>query len=114
MCPALGYRLKGTVKQTPTSFVLDTGAAATLLRLDQMETTQLKPWDRANLISANGSQTTVHGTVTVILNFTGVNFPTQVVVDRLTAEAMLGLDFLEAHECTYHSYQEEAANATQA
>ena len=60
------------------------------------------------------SQTTVHGTVTVVLNFTGVNFPTQVVVDRLTAEAMLGLDFLEAHECTYHSYQEEAANATQA
>ena len=106
VCPALAYQLEGTVNQTPTSFVLDTGAAVTLLRLDhwnQTETTQLKPWDGANLISANGSPITVHGTVTVVLNFAGVNFPTQVVVvDGLTAGAILGLDFLEAHECTIH------------
>ena len=106
VCPALAYRLEGTVNLTPTSFVLDTGAAVTLLRLDhwnQTETTQLKPWDGANLISANGSPITVHGTVTVVLNFAGVNFPTQVVVvDGLTAEAILGLDFLEAHECIIH------------
>ena len=76
----------------------------TLLRCDhwdKVEANQLKPWDGANLISANGSPITVHGTVTVGLNFAGVNFPTQVVVvDGLTAEAILGLDFLEAHECT--------------
>ena len=76
----------------------------TLLRCDhwdKVEANQLKPWDGANLISANGSPITVHGTVTVGLNFAGVNFPTQVVVvDGLTAEAILVLDFLEVHECT--------------
>ena len=75
----------------------------TLLRHDHwngLGTSQLKPWNGANLVGANGSPITIHGTVDVVLRFAGIDFPTQVVVvDGLTAKAILGLDFLEAHEC---------------
>ena len=46
--------------------MLDTGAAVTLLNHDywsELGTSQLKPWDRANLVGANRSPITVHGTV---------------------------------------------------
>ena len=101
--PVLAYQLEGTINQIPTSFVLDTGAAVTLLRHDlwrQVGTGKLEPWAGANLVSANGSPIVVHGTVKVVLRFADIDFPTQmVVVDGLTAKAILGLDFLEAHEC---------------
>ena len=101
--PAIAYQLEGTINQIPTKFVLDMGAAVTLLSHDHwigLGTSLLKPWDGANLVGANGSPITVHGTVDAILRFAGINFPTHVVVvDGLTAAAILGLDFLEAHEC---------------
>ena len=103
MCPALAHQVKGVINQTPTRFVLDTGAAVTLIRHDhwnQQNTSKLKSWDGANLINANGSPITVHGIVTVVITFVDMDFPTQVVVaDGLTAKAILGLDFLKANEC---------------
>ena len=100
--PALAYQLEGTINQTPTSLVLDTGAVVTLLRHDhrnQVGTNELNPWAGANLISANGSPITVYGTVNVVLRLADIDFSTQmVVVDGLTAKAILGLDFLEVHE----------------
>ena len=57
-------------------------------------TGELETWAGANLISANGSPIVVHGTVNVVLRFADIDFPTQmVVVDGLTAKAILGLDF---------------------
>ena len=45
--PALAYQLEGTINQAPTSLLLDTGAAVTLLRHDywsQVGNSKLKPW----------------------------------------------------------------------
>ena len=101
--PALAYQLEGSINQVPTNFVLDTGAAVTLLSHDywnKLGTSQIQPWDGTNLVGANSSPITVHGTADVNLRFAGIDFPTQVVVvDGFTAKAILGLDFLEAHEC---------------
>ena len=48
--PSGGYRLRGTVNGTPTTFLMDTGAAVTLVRDDVWQQTataskQLEPWD---------------------------------------------------------------------
>ena len=67
---------------------------------NKLGTNQLQPWDGTNLVGANSSSITVHGTVDTNLKFAGIDFPTKVVVvDGLTAKAILGLNFLEAHEC---------------
>ena len=103
MAASISDNTEGTINQVPSNFVLDTGAAVTLLSHDhwnRLGTNQLQPWDGANLVGANGSPITVHGTVDTNLRFAGIDFPAKVVVvDGLTAKAILGLDFLEAHEC---------------
>ena len=61
---------------------------------------ELQPLDGAKLVGANGSPITVHGTVDTNLRFACIDFPAKVVVvDGITAKAILSLDFLKAHEC---------------
>ena len=97
--------MDGQVDGTTTAFILDTGAAVTLLRRDlrdrgKQPQSTLEPWSGPKLVGANGTPIRVLGTATVNLTMAHKTFPTQVVVaEPLTAEAIMGLDFLEKNKC---------------
>ena len=90
--------------ETSASFLLDTGAAVSLLRKDIWDHAilaapnppPLQSWTGQPLVSVDGSPLVVHGQAIVPVKFgsyTGnVMF---VVTEALTIEAILGLDFLE-------------------
>ena len=64
----------GAVNGTLTTFVVDTGAAVSLLRADLWEKIQspgalLEPWTNTSLVGANGTPIDVLGSVTVTLMF---------------------------------------------
>ena len=105
MCPTSAFHVDGQVDGTPTAFILDTGAAVTLLRRDLWDRgkrpqSTLEPWNGPQLVGANGTPIRVHGTAMVNLTMAHKTFPTQVVVaESLTAEAIMGLDFLEKNKC---------------
>ena len=103
------FHVTFTIFDQPYSFLVDTGAAATLL--------SAKTWDKvcqsvgaqqlslapaaSQLVSVDGSPLTVKGTTTITLTCDQHKFSTSViVVDNLAEEAILGLDFLESHHCT--------------
>ena len=103
------FHVTFTIFDQPYSFLVDTGAAATLL--------SAKTWDKVHqsigsqqlslapatsqLVSVDGSPLTVKGTTTIILTCDQHKFSTSVtVVDNLAEEVILGLDFLESHHCT--------------
>ena len=61
----------------------------------------LEPWNGQRLVGVEGTPLQVCGTVQVELRLGEETFqPRVVVVDGLTADVILGLDFLEAHSCT--------------
>ena len=69
----------------------------------------LESWEGPQLIGANRTQIRVRGKARVTLTMAENNFSAMVIiVDALTVEAILGLEFLEKHECTctctYHPY----------
>ena len=95
--------------ETSASFLLDTGAAASLLRKDiwgrailaTPNSPPLQSWTGQHLLSFGSSPLVVHGQAIVPVKFgsyTGnVMF---VVTEALTIEAILGLDFMENNGCT--------------
>ena len=95
----------GQVDGTPTAFILDTGAAVTLLHQDLWDRgkrpqSTLEPWNGPKLVGANGTPMRVHGTAMVNLTLAHKIFPTQVVVtESLAAGAIMKLDFLEKNRC---------------
>ena len=105
--PTGGYRLSGTLNGTEISLLLDTGAAVTLLRADTWSQItaktpqQLRSWSTVTLVSAGGTPLTIHGCACVELELEGNTFMTDiVVVSPLTAEAILGLDFLQEQQAS--------------
>ena len=66
-----GYRVEGKVGEVPISFLLDTGAAVTLLRKDTWERVsagnqlRLSPWEGERLVGVDGSPLQVFGQVKV-------------------------------------------------
>ena len=86
-------------------FLLDTGAAATLLRKDTWERVNagkqlsLQTYSAVQLVGVDGSPLKIHGWATVDLGLKGHSLYTDIiVVSPLTAEAILGLDFLREHQ----------------
>ena len=101
--PTPAYRVNGFVNKIPATLLLDTGAAVTLLQgaMWQRIRTELKPWSGTKLIEPDGTAIAVQGTTTVTIMVGEGSFMADVVVvDGLIAEVLLGLDFLEQHNCT--------------
>ena len=103
-----GYRVEGKVNGVVTSFLLDTGASATLLRRDAWERVntppaqkELTPCPEHRLVGVDGTPLQVHGRATVCLDLAGESFELEaIVVSPLTSEAILGLDFLQKQQAT--------------
>ena len=100
------YTVSGHTNGIPTTFILDTGAAITLLRKDLWDKLppskkQLEPWEGRPLVGVAGTSLDVCGSAVVEIIIAGESFRNTVVVaSALTAEAILGLDFLESNNCT--------------
>ena len=101
--PTPAYHVDGYVNNVPASMVIDTGAAVTLLRKEfwLKTNTTLNSWRGPDLVGAKGTPITVCGTAAVVFKIGSCSFSMEAVLsDVLTADAILGLDFLEEHKCT--------------
>lgn len=103
--PTSGFQMDCTINGVWTPFLLDTGAAVTLLRkdtwdhvnLDNQQSLQL--YSMVQLVGVDGSLLTVHRSLTVNLHLDGHRRTTNVVVvSPLTSEAILVFDFLQEHQ----------------
>ena len=106
--PAVTYHIPLQIYGYTCSFLVDTGAAVTLIstltwtccKLSGQYAADLIPWNQQCLVGIVGSQLQVKEYVSVQLNFGGHNFVTSVIVVKgLTEEAILGLEFLQQHQC---------------
>ena len=100
------YKVGATIHGSLVSFTLDTGAAVTLICKDVWDSVKstdhrLEMWNGQNLIGVEGTPLQVHGYTKTTIQLAGEQFHVRViVVDSLTTEAILGMDFLEANDCT--------------
>lgn len=106
ICPitlTVGYQMDCTINGVLTPFLLDTGAAVSLLWKDTWERVNTQPAEPTDLFGSaasgvDGSPLTVYGSATVDLRLHEHSMTTDViVVSLLTAEVILGLDFLREH-----------------
>eukprot|EP00731_Ephydatia_muelleri_P025168 Em0017g251a len=88
-----------------SDFVIDTGAAVSLVRRDVWEqivkgdcTLVLEQWAGRRLVGVNGAPLSVSGCKKVDIFLNGMPFKVMcVVTDDIMVEAILGLDFVNAH-----------------
>ena len=83
--PSGGYLLRGAVNGTATAFLVDTGAAVTLVRYDVWQQTataskELEPWKGSLLLGVDGLPLHICGQTTAELEFEGKQFTTRVVI----------------------------------
>ena len=101
----VAYKISTLINNLPVSFVLDTGAAVTILHREtwekiKMPKSQLTTWTGQNLIGVEGTPLQVLGCSEIPVEIEGKTFSMKViVVSSLTAEAIMGMDFLEANNC---------------
>ena len=79
------FIVSGSTNGVPTTFILDTGAAVTLLRKDvwdklQMNDTSLEAWDGNPLVGVSGKPLEIWGSAKVKVEIAGEVFNTRVVV----------------------------------
>ena len=99
--PTECFRVEGMVSGERISFLLDTGAAVTLLRNDTWarinlrRPRKLEPSSEQQLVGVDGASLQVHAQAKIGVELGGVVIPTDViVVSPLTTEAIPGLDLL--------------------
>ena len=98
----VSYSVKGVIGVVAIAFVVDMGAAVSLIRKDvwtqlvnRDSTLVLEQWSGKKLVGVNGASLSICG-----CGFKGTPFMvTCIVTDDITIEAILGLDFLEANSC---------------
>ena len=89
-----------TIDNVTVTFLLDTGSALTILQKalwDQCKhpNDSLTPWNELSLVGAEGTMLTVYGSALIRWEIDSKVFvQTVIVVDPLTTQAILGLDFL--------------------
>jgi len=93
------------IYKTSVSFLIDTGASVSLLNKNVWDYVkpvagELKQVTSHSLVGVDGMPLAIHGSITLPITISGVTFNHNLIIaDRLTAEAILGLDFLEANKC---------------
>ena len=99
-----GHTVVVQVNGTTSSLLVDTGSAVSLIRQDlwnksRREYDKLEPWTK-KLVSVDGSPVSVLGCCRIRITIGSETFHhTVLVVDNLTTEGILGLDFLKEYRC---------------
>ena len=99
------YFVLGCVCECPVSFLVDTGAGVSLLRGDVWEkavpnSSAYALQGACRLVGVDGIPIKVCGAASVNVTVEGHTLSHQfIVADHITAEAILGMDFLEKNEC---------------
>ena len=104
--PRHSYYLHARINNRRISFLVDTGSAFTILRQDTWE--KVSPENKEleysgkSYVSVDGTHLTVHGLCVVPVCIEGKVFNHRVyVMSDITTEALLGLDFIESHQCSF-------------
>ena len=88
------------------NFLLDTGSPVSLLNGSVWEKIKspgsiLHPWTGSALIGVGGQHLQIQGTAEMQVQVSGQSFPIRVlIVDNLSTEAILGLDFMAVNQCS--------------
>jgi len=99
------YSVYANIFGSRVSFLIDTGAAVSLVSSEVWDHIKPKISPRLNyvnvkLVGVDGAPLQVQGSVTVELEMSGQIFAQKLIVaNALTSEGILGLNFLEANEC---------------
>ena len=101
------YCVQGTIASIPLCLLVDTGAAVSLLSADawnKVSSTEhpivLQQWTRQRLVGVNGTPLCVKGCIHTSVSIRGTQFEAKFVVSSdLWVDGILGLDFIEQHDC---------------
>ena len=107
MSPTSAYTITGTINKVPVTFIVDTGAAVTLLSKEfwdkmKKEGAELTPWQGTPFVGVDGTplQIHVHGTSLLKVWLDENEFEVHcLIADIHTAESILGHDFLGPSQC---------------
>ena len=99
------YTVCAHVFSNEVSFLVDTGAAVSLVSSEVWERIKPPTAPRMNpvglrLVGVDGAPLQIQGSVTIELEISGKTFKQElIVVNALTSEGILRLNFLEANDC---------------
>ena len=100
------YFIQGQLFNRPTSFLVDTGSPVSLVQSNVWNQSKppgtfLRPCGGNKLVGVNGSSLNIQGSANVTITLMNRTFVcTMVIVDDITVDAILGLGFLEANQCS--------------
>ena len=105
-CTFSPYSICGKIRNRPVTLLLDTGSPTSMLSNTIWEEIKqaddvLRPWTGNVLIGVGGQHLEIQGTTQAEVQIDDHFFPIMILIVRdLSTEAIIGLDFLEANQCT--------------